>query len=453
MRNFLIVSVIFLILFFATLKSGFVSVSLASPSFVSETIVWQDLKEQLDKAKETLESLLKEIRGQKKTEEKSSAGQEESDLTLPTPSSEELSFLGDKNYYEAATEHERQIIDVVRRSLGAVVSVVIYKDVPMIEQYFDSGDDFFKDIPPEFRPFFDFKIPRYREKGTEKKQIGGGSGFIISEDGLVLTNKHVVVDTNAEYVVVTNDNKEYKAKVLARDPVQDLAVLKINASGLHPLPLGDSNKNVLGQTVIAIGNALGEFKNTVSVGVISGLGRKVQASGGSINEIIEGAIQTDAAINQGNSGGPLLNLRGEVIGINTAMAFGAENIGFAIPINKAKKAIQSVKTTGKIAVAYLGVRYQIITPTLKEKNNLPVDYGAWIMGDKNKNEPAVVSGSAAEKAGLKEGDIILEVDGKKIDAENTLSSLIQKHSVGDTVVLKIIRGDKIIDIKVILGEI
>ncbi len=414
--------------------------------------IWQNLSSQLEKAKESLKSLLDEIAGRKQTEEAPSYPAASSPQISSEVLPETISQSG-QNEYAPATEHEAAIINIVKKSSPAVVSVVIYKNMPLMEQYFDDSDDLFQDIPQEFRPFFEFKIPRYRQKGTEKMQVGGGSGFIIRADGLILTNKHVASDENAEYAVVTNDNKEYKAVVLARDPVQDLAILKIQGSALPILTLGNSDKNVIGQTVIAIGNALGEFRNTVSVGVISGLGRSVKAGGsGMASEIIEGAIQTDAAINQGNSGGPLLNLRGEVIGINTAMAFGAENIGFSIPINKAKKSVKSVETKGKISTPYLGVRYQIVNGALKEKNNLPVDYGAWIQKGQNK-EPAVASGSAADKAGLKEGDIILELDAKKISADSTLASLIQNRNVGDTITLKIIRGNQIMDLKAVLGEL
>ncbi len=236
---------------------------------------------------------------------------------------------------------ESAIIEAVKTISPAVVSIVVTKDVPKIEQYFYEpfGDDFFKD----FGPFFRFRIPQYRQEGTEKKEVGGGTGFIVSQDGLVLTNKHVVIDQEADYTVFTNEEKKYEAQVLARDPANDIAILKIEATGLPVVELGDSDKLQIGQTVIAIGNALGEFRNTVSTGVISGLGRSITA--GNLfgrTEKLEKVIQTDAAINQGNSGGPLVNTRGQIIGINVAMALGAENIGFSIPINDAKKDIQDV---------------------------------------------------------------------------------------------------------------
>ena len=231
---------------------------------------------------------------------------------------------------------EDEVISVVKNASPAVVSIIISKNLPLYEECY---------INPFGDLFPGFQIPQICQKGTKLQEIGGGSGFIVSPEGLILTNKHVVSDSAAEYTVLTNDGKKYPAKVLSLDPDQDLAVIKINiaeesTTSLSAVLLGDSDNLQIGQTVIAIGNALGEFRNTVSLGVVSGLFRTITASGGGLTETIEGLIQTDAAINSGNSGGPLLNLKGEVIGINTAMASGAENIGFAIPINKAKTILQ-----------------------------------------------------------------------------------------------------------------
>jgi S1-C subfamily serine protease len=313
-----------------------------------------------------------------------------------------------------------------------VVSVDVTKD---IEQLY-------------FTPFGEFPF----ERRIERKEIGGGTGFIISSDGMILTNKHVVLDKEADYTVLTNDGRKFPAEVLARDPVQDLAIIKIQANNLPVVKLGDSSNLQIGQTVIAIGNALGEFRNTVSVGVISGLGRTVTATGGGMVETLEDIIQTDAAINKGNSGGPLLNLKGEVIGINTAMAFGAENIGFAIPINKAKRAIEQVKTIGKIVYPFLGIRYVLITKEIQQEHNLPVDYGAWIVRGDRLGETAIFPGSAAEKAGLREGDILLEFNYEKITPENSLAKIILKYNPGDKVVLKILRNGKEKIVNVTLGE-
>ena len=347
--------------------------------------------------------------------------------------------------YLPQTFQEEKIISAVNEVSPAVVSIIVSKDLPILEEYW---------ISP-FEEFFgqEFKIPQYRQKGTQKQEIGGGTGFFISADGMMLTNRHVVADKEADYTVLTNDGQKYPAKVIARDSVQDLAILKIEGTQepFKIVKLGDSSKLQIGQTVIAIGNALGEFKNTVSVGVISGLGRTVTASGGGLVETLEDIIQTDAAINKGNSGGPLLNLKGEVIGINAAMALEAENIGFAIPINKAKRAIEQVKSFGKIVYPFLGVRYVLITDTIQKENNLPVDYGAWIISG-DKGEPAITPDSAAEKAGLKEGDIILEFNNEKITSENSLAKLIMKYNPGEKVILKILREGQEKTIEAILGE-
>ena len=361
--------------------------------------------------------------------------------------------------YLPQTSQEKAIVDVVQEVSPAVVSIIISKDVPIIEEYFYNP---FQEFNPFLGPIPEFQIPQYRQNGTEKKEVGGGTGFIVSEDGMILTNKHVVLDEEAEYTVFTNDGKEFTAQVLARDPVQDIAVLKITqektvtdqGETLKSFPivkLGDSDKLQIGQTVIAIGNALGEFKNTVSVGVISGLGRSILASGGGLSETLEDVIQTDAAINKGNSGGPLLNLKGEVIGINTAIAEQAQSIGFSIPANKAKRAISQVKSQGKIVYPFLGVRYLLVNEKIKNGNDLGADYGAWITAGEA-GESAITPGSAAERAGLKEDDIILEFNGEKITQNNSLVKVITKYNPGDAVFLKILRDGQEITADVVLGE-
>lgn len=363
--------------------------------------------------------------------------------------------------YLPQTSQEQAVIKTVKEVSPAVVSIIITKDLPVYEQYYTSPfDEFFGG------QFFQFQVPQYRQKGTEKKEIGGGSGFIISADGMVLTNKHVVLDDQAEYTVLTNDGRKFAAKVLAKDPIQDLGILKIEAEktvseggGLlvKPFPivkLGNSEKIEIGQTVIAIGNALGEFRNTVSVGVVSGLGRTITASGGVTSgfvETLENVIQTDAAINEGNSGGPLLNLLGEVIGINTATVSQAQSIGFALPINIAKRDIQQIKTIGKIAYPFLGVRYMIVNDQVQKDNKLPVNYGAWLTKG-SAGEAAVTANSAADKAGLKEGDIILEFNHEKITTDNSLAKILQKYNPGDSITLKVRRGDKEMSFSLVLGE-
>ena len=349
-------------------------------------------------------------------------------------------------------QEDSAVIDAVKKVNPAVVNVVVTKDLPKIEQFYspfgDSGNDFFSQ-------FFgnDFMVPGQRQNGTEKQEIGGGSGFIISNDGLVVTNKHVVLDEQAEYTVLMNDEKKYDAKVLARDSAHDLAILKIDAQNLPTVELGDSDSIQVGQSAIAIGNALGEFRNTVSVGVISGLARTVTAGGGNFAEDLTNLIQTDASINPGNSGGPLLNIAGQVIGVNTAVAQGAQGIGFAIPINELKQSIDSVKQNGKIVRPWLGVRYVMLNETIAKQNNLSVSQGALIVRGDTRTDLAVVPGSPADKAALVENDIILAVDGKTLDDKNNnLADIVAAHKPGDEVTLKIWHKGDIKEAKVKLEE-
>ena len=270
-----------------------------------------------------------------------------------------------------------------------------------------------------------------------------GSGFVVSEDGLIVTNKHVVADPDFKYKVITKDNKEYEAVSISRDPANDLAIVKIDASGLVPMELGDSENLKVGQFVIAIGTALGEFRHTVTTGVISGLGRGITAGSpleGFVEEL-DNVIQTDAAINPGNSGGPLLNYSGQVIGVNVAVAQGAQNIGFAIPVNTLKSALNQFSTDGGFpSKPLLGVQYQNITEQNAILNEVP--QGAYVVD--------IVSGSAAEEAGIEVGDIIVEFDGKKIDEDVSLSDLITEKKVGDRVGIKLFRDNESIDLTVTL---
>jgi len=332
---------------------------------------------------------------------------------------------------------ESFVVDAVKKTNPAVISIIISKNVPKYETYIDPNQQQnpFGDLFPNFF----FNIPQYRQKGTEKKEIGGGSGFLVTSNGLIVTNKHVVDQKDAEYTVFTNDGKKHPAKVIARDPILDIALIKIEGSDFPFLSLGDSDSLQVGQSVIAIGNALAEFRNTVSVGVISGLARSVVAGDSSgKTELLDHVIQTDAAINPGNSGGPLLDLSGRVIGVNVAIAQGSQNIGFALPINSVKSAIESVKTTGKIVRPYLGIRYVSINAEMKDKNNLSVDYGVLVKAGQNQNELAVIPGSPADKAGIVENDIILEINGVKLDEKNTLASLVRQKNIGDLITLKIL---------------
>lgn len=280
-------------------------------------------------------------------------------------------------------------------------------------------------------------------------QEGGGTGVIITNDGLILTNKHVA-EAGDTLKVLMSDGKTYDAQKVAVDPTNDLAILKIEATGLPVVELGDSDVLQTGQWVIAVGNALGELQNTVTVGVISARERQLTAGDGTEAEQLSNLLQTDAAINAGNSGGPLVNLAGQVVGINTAVAGNAQNIGFAIPINQAKSAIESYKKTGKIIKATLGVRYVTVTRQIAKQLNLTVDYGALIMA--GYGQAAVVVGSGAEKAGLKSGDIILEINGTRVDENHILGGTINQFSPGDEITIKYSREGKESTVKVKLGS-
>lgn len=364
--------------------------------------------------------------------------------------SDYVESIGDENGKNIATEsvlsQESFVISAVKKATPAVVSIIVTKELPVYENYFEQSPfgNFFN-IPDLF-----FNVPKQRQNGTEKKEVGGGTGFFVTKDGLIVTNRHVVEDENAEYTVLLSDGKKYDAKVLARDEVLDIAIVKVNGNNFEYLELGDSDSISVGQSVIAIGNALAEFQNSVSVGVISGLSRSLTAGDASGNsELLEHVIQTDAAINPGNSGGPLLDLRGRVVGVNVAVARGSENIGFSLPINSVKSIVESVEETGKIVRPYVGVRYIQINEQIKEKNNLTVDYGILVMRGESKEELAVIPGSPADKAGILENDIILEVDGKKLDKEQNFALLIREKKAGDTIKLKILSkgSEKTISLK------
>ncbi|MBI2356289.1 MAG: trypsin-like peptidase domain-containing protein [Candidatus Doudnabacteria bacterium] len=340
------------------------------------------------------------------------------------------------------------IVEVVKKASPAVVSIIISKDLNKLPGYGSS--------PFDFGPFFFDPFFNSRNQGNSApniQEVGGGSGFIISEDGLIVTNKHVVADSAATYTVLTNDGKKHEAQVLSLDPINDIALVKIEGNNFSTLTLGDSSQLEVGQKVIAIGNALGQYQNTVTTGVVSGIGRSITASGSTIgSEQLEGVIQTDAAINRGNSGGPLLDIGGSVIGLNTAIDAQGQLVGFAIPVNDLKSDIESFKKFGKIIKPFLGIRYVLINQALKEENNLPVDYGALIVSGGSPNQPAVTPGSAADKAGLRENDIILELNGSKITQQRSLAGLLKNYNPGDTVKMKILTRDQEKEITVTLGE-
>lgn len=281
--------------------------------------------------------------------------------------------------------------------------------------------------------------------GGSNQPQGIGTGFILNANGIILTNKHVVSDNSITYSVITNDGKKYEVKQIYRDPAHDLAIIKIDASGLTPLEQGDSSKLQVGQFVIAIGNALGEFSNTVTTGVVSGLGRGITAGDpfGGFQERLDDVIQTDAAINPGNSGGPLLNSAGQVVGINTAVSSQAQNIGFAIPINVAKPVIDEFNRTGKISgPPFLGVGYQVISQRAAILNSVP--QGMYLT--------QIVNDSPAAKAGLQVGDIITKIDDQKMTESNDLAKVIQNKKIGDTVKLEYFRNGETKTVQATLVE-
>jgi S1-C subfamily serine protease len=282
---------------------------------------------------------------------------------------------------------------------------------------------------------------------NEKQEKGSGTGFIISANGLILTNKHVVEavsEENGSYRIILNNSKQYYAQLIDKDPINDLAVLKIYDNNLPYVELGDSDKINQGTTVVAIGNALGMYQNSVTKGIVSGLGRNLVASDSNGNtENLDNIIQTDAEINKGNSGGPLIDLRGLVVGINVAMNSAGSSIGFAIPVNDARLVIESVKKYGQIKRPRLGVRYVMVTPEMYYDNNLSRQDGALITKGEN-GEDAIAKDSAADVAGLVEGDIIFEINAIKIEGSKSLLSVVQRYKPGDRIGLKVQRGDKVL---------
>jgi S1-C subfamily serine protease len=346
-----------------------------------------------------------------------------------------------------STQYDSLPIEAVKKVFPGVVSIVISKFIKDLKGPMAAIPGF----PPMQGNLFG---PEAGPNPDEKVKVGGGSGFIVHPDGLILTNKHVVFDTDAEYTVITNDGQEYAGKVIARDPVSDIAVVKIEATGLPVVRLGNSTKLELGQTVIAIGNALGMFRNSVSKGIVSGMARSISAALGTGGEMehLRGVIQTDVAINQGNSGGPLINLDGEAIGINTAIIFGAQNIGFAVPINWAKADLEDVIKYGRIIKPFLGILYIMLNKKYQNQYHLARDRGALVIRDHRPNSVAVVPGSPADRAGIKENDIITHVNGQELKEEMELSEELQKLKVGDEIELTYLRDGQEMKAKTVLEE-
>lgn len=271
-------------------------------------------------------------------------------------------------------------------------------------------------------------------------QAGAGTGMIVSANGYILTNKHVIDGADAVGVVLTDGTTYENVKLVGTDPLNDIAFLKIEGvSDLPAVEIGSSSTLRVGQSVVAIGNSLGQYQNTVTSGIVSGVGRPVSAQSGDTVENLNDLIQTDAAINPGNSGGPLLNLQGQVIGINTAVAQDAQGVGFALPINAAKGILKGVLAKGKVERAYIGVNYVTITPEVAKQYNLGVKSGAYVISPEG-DRPAIVAGSPADRAGIKEKDVITKVNGVEVGKAGDVASLVGEYAPGDTIELSVLRG-------------
>jgi serine protease Do len=347
---------------------------------------------------------------------------------------------------------QSQLINQIAKTVGpSVVSV----NVDITSSSSGSGDDSGGDSSGDGGfGLFGFNQPEDEE--------AAGTGIIISSSGLIVTNRHVVPTGTTSVSVTLSDGTELKnVSVVGRTAETDsldIAFLKINdlqGHALKPAVIGDSSKVQVGDNVVAIGNALGQFQNTVTSGIISGYGRSVQAGDSSgddsSTENLDDLFQTDAAINEGNSGGPLVNLNGQVIGINTAIASDSQNIGFAIPINDVQGLITQVLKTGKFAQPYLGVRYVPLTADVASEFNLSVNNGAFIAPSSDPSNPSVIPGGPAAAADLQDNDVITAVDGTSIDQTHSLTSLLSPHQPGDKIDLTVLRGSKTLHITVTLG--
>ena len=326
---------------------------------------------------------------------------------------------------------ESAVISAIDRAIPSVATITISKTTRTPDRI-------------QFNPFDPFSPFRRQEGESQNLERNIGSGFVIDKD-LVVTNKHVVSDPEASYSILTNDGEEYAIVDISRDPLNDLAILRIEEASLQAIVLGDSSTLKLGQTVIAIGTPLGEFTNTVTTGIVSGLGRGITAGSpfeGYV-ERLDNVIQTDAAINPGNSGGPLLNSVGEVIGINTAVSAGSQNIGFAIPVNVVKDLLNNFEESGgRIERPFIGVRYHMISKESAILNEVPE--GAYIV--------EVIPDSPADKAGIQPSDIITTIEEKRIKGEDdrTLQKEISGKKVGDTISISLFRDGTTIDTQLLL---
>ncbi len=280
-------------------------------------------------------------------------------------------------------------------------------------------------------------------------QEGVGSGFVYDPSGWILTNRHVVAGSD-KMTVKLQDGRTFTGRIYGIDTLTDLAIVKIDTSGLPTAPLGDSNSLKVGQLLIAIGSPLGTYSNSVTSGILSARGRTIRVAGGQLSNL----LQTDAAINPGNSGGPLLDSAGDVIGINTAIASSAEGIGFAIPIDLAKPIMRQAVAGKQLARPYVGVRFEMIDYQLQQQAKLPVRDGAYLLDGQSssgQSQPAIIAGGPAEKAGLRAGDIITGVGGQKLDGDHPLDAVVSQYEPGTTVTLQVVRDGKTLEIPLTLG--
>lgn len=319
------------------------------------------------------------------------------------------------------TDLQSEITSLISKVGPSVVNIVIKKDIDLYRR-----DPWW---------FFSEKV------GSEERQVGGWSGFFVDKSGIIMTNKHVVYDSQAKYTVITNEWKEYDASVVALDPLTDLAIIKIEQPDeeFQVLPIIEDETYInIGQFAIAIGNALGEFQNSVSFGVISGKNRSIEASGnGMRTEKLTWLLQTDTAINPGNSGGPLLNLVWEIVGINTAIAGNGQWLGFSIPLSQKRVnyILNSIEKYGSIKRPLIGVTYLPITPSFAREYGLSVEYGAYIPNESG----SILPWSIAEKSGIETGDIILSVDGNEVNYQNTIQTLIQNKIPWDSIEIELLK--------------
>jgi serine protease Do len=344
----------------------------------------------------------------------------------------------------AIDESSVDVSDVVAVVNDAVVAIVITKDLPTYETVY---------VNPFGDTGFGFQVPKRRQTGTEAVEIGGGSGFFVREDGYITTNAHVVSDRNADYTVIMTDSTQLAASVVSVDPLLDIAVLKVGGQNYPYLEFADSNALRLGQTVIAIGNALAEYQNSVSTGVVSGLSRSIITSSDyGQTQLLENVIQTDAAINQGNSGGPLMSIDGKVIGVNVAMADGVENIAFALPANEVKIVVDSIIEYGRVSKPYVGVLYVMITPEIQSAYGLQSEYGAYLVSGQE-GTSAIISDSPAAKVGLQDEDIVLSINDQKLIRSEDFPAIMSDARVGDELSLIVLRDGQEFALEIVLEAI